>query len=143
MTNKYFAVTVKFGHVGQHKFIIKTVPVAAESGKEAAYKARWMPRVKHHDKHAIINVKEIDLETYLILMIEKSTDPYFQCKSIQEQRTECADIEADVQYIDDGIDYEKRRANRKSKIDFQKRKNKAVIRNCYFMMRNYETALSY
>ena len=36
MTQKYFAVTVKFGHVGQHKCIIKTVPMIAESGKDAA-----------------------------------------------------------------------------------------------------------
>ena len=64
MTKKYFAVTVKFGHVGQHKCIIKTVLIEAESGKDAAYQARWMPRVKHHDKHAIISVKEIDLERW-------------------------------------------------------------------------------
>ena len=142
MTKKYFAVTVKFGHVGQHKFIIKTIPVKAESGREAAYQARWMPRVKHHDKYAIINVKEIDLEAYLILTIEKSADPYFQCKNIQQQRMECDDTEADVQYIDNGIDYEKRKAARKDKVDFQKRKNKAIIRDCFFMMRNYEVAMS-
>ena len=144
MTKKYFAVTVKFGHVGQHKCIIKTVPLTAESGKEAAYLARWMPRVKHHDKHAIIDVKEIDLETYFILMIEKSIDPYFQCKNIQEQRNECEGIEDKVQYMEeDEIDYENREKARKSKVNFKAKKNKYLRKEHIYMMRNYDLAMSY
>ena len=144
MTKKYFAVTVKFGHVGQHKCIIKTVPLTAESGKEAAYQARWMPRVKHHDKHAIIDVKEIDLETYFILMIEKSLDPYFQCKNIQEQRNECEGIEDEVQYMEeDEIDYESREKARKSKVNFKAKKNKSLRKEHIYMMRNYDLAMSY
>lgn len=132
MTQQYFAVTVKFGHVGQHKCIIKTVPIKAESGKEAAFQARWMPRVKHHDKHAIINVKEIDLEAYLILLIEKAFDPYFQCKNIQEQRNECEGIEDEVQYMEeDEIDYEERAQRRRERINFQKKKYKAFGAYCY------------
>ena len=132
MTQKYFAVTVKFGHVGQHKCIIKTVPVKAESGKEAAFQARWMPRVKHHDKHAIINVKEIDLEAYLILMIEKSFDPYFQCKNIQEQRNECDGIEDEIQYMkEDDVDYEERAQRRRERINFQRKKYKTFGTYCY------------
>ena len=132
MTQKYFAVTVKFGHVGQHKCIIKTVPVKADSGKEAAFQARWMPRVKHHDKHAIINVKEIDLEAYLILMIEKSLDPYFQCKNIQEQRNECDGIEDEIQYMkEDDVDYEERAQRRRERINFQRKKYKTFGTYCY------------
>ena len=144
MTKKYFAVTVKFGHVGQHKCIIKTVPVTAESGKEAAFIARWMPRVKHHDKYAIINVKEIDLEAYLVLLIEKSFDPYFQCKSIQEQRNECVGIEDEIQYMEeDEIDYEKRDKVRKNKVNFKKKRNKRIRSEQLYMMRNYDLAMSY
>ena len=144
MTKKYFAVTVKLGHVGQHKCIIKTVPLTAESGKEAAYQARWMPRVKHHDKHAIIDVKEIDLEAYFILMIEKSLDPYFQCKNIQEQRNECEGIEDEVQYMEeDEIDYESREKARKSKVNFKAKKNKSLRKEHIYMMRNYDLAMSY
>ena len=144
MTKKYFAVTVKFGHVGQHKCIIKTVPLTAESGKEAAYQARWMPRVKHHDKHAIIDVKEIDLEAYFILMIEKSLDPYFQCKNIQEQRNECEGIEDEVQYMEENeIDYESHEKARKSKVNFKAKKNKSLRKEHIYMMRNYDLAMSY
>ena len=144
MTKKYFAVTVKFGHVGQHKYIIKTVPIEAESGKDAAYQARWMPRVKHHDKHAIISVIEIDLEVYLLLMIDKSFDPYFQCKNIQEQRNVCEGIEEDVQYMEtDEIDYELREKTRKNKVNFKNKKNKLIKNDYQYMMRNYELSLSY
>ena len=144
MTQKYFAVTVKFGHVGQHKCIIKTVPIKAESGKEAAFQARWMPRVKHHDKHAIINVKEIDLEAYLILLIEKGLDPYFQCKNIQEQRNECEGIEDEAQYMkEDEIDFENREKLRKSKVNFKKKKEKTIKKEQSYMMRNYDIAMAY
>ena len=144
MTKKYFAVTVKFGHVGQHKCIIKTVPLIAESGKEAAYQARWMPRVKHHAKHAIIDVKEIDLEAYFILMLEKSLDPYFHCNNIQEQRNECEGIEDEVQYMEeDEIDYESREKARKSKVNFKAKKNKSLRKEHIYMMRNYDLAMSY
>ena len=144
MTQKYFAVTVKFGHVGQHKCIIKTVPMIAESGKDAAYQARWMPRVKHHDKHAIVDVKEIEIEEYLILCIEKSLDPYFQCKSIQEQRSVCEQIEDEIQYMnEDEIDYEKREKVRKNKVIFKKKKNKSLKNEHIFMMRNYELTMAY
>lgn len=132
MTKKYFAVTVKFGHVGQHKCIIKTVPIEAESGKEAALLARWMPRAKHHDKYAIIDVKEIDLNAYLILLVEKSLDSYFQCGNIQEQRMECEGIEDEVQYMkEDEIDYEERAQRRRERINFQKKKYKAFGAYCY------------
>ena len=143
MTKNYFAVTVKFGHVGKHKFIIKTVAIIAESGKDAAYKARWMARAKHHAKDAILSVKKIDAEAYSALREQVNSDPYFNCKNIQQQRKECAGIEADVVYIDSGVNYEKRKSDRKDKVLFLKKKNKAIIKDCYFMMRNYEVAVSY
>lgn len=144
MTKKYFAVTVKFGHVGKGKCIIKTVPIKADSGKDAAYQARWMPRAKHHNKHAIISVKKIDLEAYLLLMNDKSFDPYFQCKNIQEQRSVCEGIEDDVQYMEpDEIDYELREKTRKNKVNFKNKKNKLIKNDYQYMMRNYELLISY
>ena len=43
-----------------NNYIIKTFAICAENGREAASRARWMPRVKHHAKDAILSVKEID-----------------------------------------------------------------------------------
>ena len=57
---RYYAVDAKCGHVGINNYIIVKFAVAANSGKEAALKTRFFPRVKHHQKDAIINVKEIN-----------------------------------------------------------------------------------
>ena len=143
MENKYYAVTVKLGHVGQHKFIIKTVPIKAESGKVAAYKARWMGRVKHHAKDAIFDVKEINEEQFKLLLAEKKADPYFHCKNIQQQRMECVEIEEETMHIDDDIDYENREKVRKNKVIFKNKKNKNLRNECIYMMRNYELAMVY
>ena len=132
MVKNYYAVTAKFGHVGRNKFIIKTVPVEAESGKEAAYQVRWMPRVKHHDKNAIIDVKEIDLESYIILCIDKALDSYFLCHNIQEQREYCPDICEEMQYIEqDEVNFERRAQKRRERINYQKRKHKSFGGYCH------------
>lgn len=140
MTTKYYAATVKMGHVGQGKFIIKTIAIKAESRKEAAYKARWTPRVKHHNKHAVIDVKEIDLEAYLLLNLETSLDPYFHCENIQDQREMCGDIKDEIQELYSEIDYEKRREKRKERILFQQKKNKCFYRGEKYFERTYSAA---
>ena len=57
---KYFMVTAKCGHVGKNNFYKGTLFLKAENGKEAARIARDCPRVKHDQKDAILDVKEID-----------------------------------------------------------------------------------
>jgi len=143
MTTNYYAATVKMGHVGQGKCIIKTIPVKAESGKEAAYIARWTPRVKHHDKYAVIDVKEIDLEAYLMLSFETGLDPYFQCKNIQQQRVMCEDIEDEVQYMHEDVDYEKRRAKRQERIAFKQKKNRVLYEGEKYYARNCSVSMAY
>lgn len=57
-----YAVTAKCGHTGFGPgfYIPITFIVSAESAKEAAIKARQIPRVKHHHKDAISEVHAID-----------------------------------------------------------------------------------
>lgn len=83
---KYYEVIAKCGHVGEGKCVLITFACAAESGKEAAAKVRAYPRVKHHHKDAIRNVREISFEEYIKLRAENDADPYLHCKNIQEQR---------------------------------------------------------
>ena len=64
MKNKFYAVVTKCGHVGRNNYREVTFPINAKSGKEAAEIARWLPRVKHHKKDAIVRVFEIDYEKY-------------------------------------------------------------------------------
>lgn len=84
--NKYYSVTAKCGHVGKRYFIPIEFAIRAESAKEAARIARDMPRVKHNHKDAIQSVREISREEYIALRQRNDSDPYLNCKSIQEQR---------------------------------------------------------
>ena len=81
----YCKVLVKCGHVGIHNCINVWMPVEAENRKEAAAKARWMPRVKHHHKDAILDVVIISKEEYDELIEINKNDPYLNCHSKQEQ----------------------------------------------------------
>ncbi len=84
---EHYLVKAQFGHVGRNNYIIKTVPVYAEDGKEAAFKVRWMARVKHNRKDAIIEVKKCSLEEYLEQKAIKDKDPYFSVHNKQDQKT--------------------------------------------------------
>ncbi len=82
---KYFMVIAKCGHVGKKNYIPIKFAVAAESGKEAAKKAREYSRVKHDHKDAILDVKEINYEDFLEIREMNNNDPYLKCHSRQEQ----------------------------------------------------------
>lgn len=82
---RYYIVTTKCGHVGKTKYIVIDFPVAAENGKEAAKKARSIPRVKHHQKDAIINVKEVSYDEYIERFKINDNDEYLKCSNRQEQ----------------------------------------------------------
>ena len=62
---KYYIVIAKCGHVGRRHYIPVAFGVCANSGKDAAARARFLPRVKHNFKDAILFVKEVDKGTYL------------------------------------------------------------------------------
>ncbi len=81
----YYKVYVKCGHVGINNCINVWMPVIAETKKEAAAKARWIPRVKHHHKDAILDVVRIDEEEYYELIKKNKCDPFLNCHSKQEQ----------------------------------------------------------
>ena len=87
LEKKYYSVKCKCGHVGAYRFYIPIeFGVIATSKKEAAEKARWIPRCKHHQKDCILDVKEITRSEFLELNEKNRHDPYLQCHSIQEQR---------------------------------------------------------
>ena len=90
---KYFMVTVKFGHVGKSNFYKGNLYIKAESKKEAAEKARYFPRVKHDHKDAILNVEEIDKDSYREGLEKNRAIRYFSCYNVQEQRECFCEIE--------------------------------------------------
>ena len=85
---RYFTVTAKCGHVGRDCYIPITFAVKANSAKEAASVTRFLPRVKHHRKDAILSVEEVDFSAYQDRYYINSFDPYFQCSNRQEQMRE-------------------------------------------------------
>ena len=82
-----YEVKCKCGHVGRKNYIVIAFPVIAESGKEAAKKARYFPRVKHDHKDAIINVRKINDEEYEKLVSINNNDLYLKCTNRQEQNS--------------------------------------------------------
>ncbi len=91
----YFKVTAKCGHVGRRHYIVKDFYIEATSGKEAAFKVRYTPRVKHNRKDAILSVEVITKAEYLIGKAVQAEDPYFQVHSSTEQRR-CGAVDYDV-----------------------------------------------
>ena len=85
---RYYTVTAKCGHVGRDCYIPITFAVKANSAKEAASVTRFLPRVKHHHKDAILSVEEVDFSAYQDRCYINSFDPFLQCSNRQEQRQE-------------------------------------------------------
>ena len=139
---KHFAVTAQFGHVGRGKYLPKTVAILANSGEEAAEKVRWMPRVKHHRKDAIIDVKRITEEEYRELKKTNREDSYFKVGSKQEQEKLCPDIKELVVECRK-IDLKRKKAERDDIVKYKMKRNKLIHNEAIYCMRNYEFALAY
>lgn len=133
---RYYLVKAKFGHVSQNGYIIKTVPTAANSGKEAAYHVRHMPRVKHHDKYAILSVVEITKEEYDAQLAFYREDPYFKATNKQEQNSTCSDVNLNITYYCDEVsDY--RRTSRRNNVAYRMKKFKILNKESSNCIRNY------
>lgn len=137
---KYYLVDAQFGHVGRNKYVVKTVAVIAENGKEAAYKVRWMPRAKHDRKDAILKVQEVDYEKYLNVKKNNLNDLYFQVKSKQEQRRLCDDINKDIILYECKIAPQTRT---KDILNYKRKKQKEIIDDLIYVMKNHELIYSF
>ena len=119
---KYFKVTAKCGHVGgTHKYIPIDFYTATENASTAAKLIRNIPRVKHHQKDAIIKVEEISYDEYLIGQEAFANDPYIRCNSKQEQHLYSSEI--DFRICDEKGRYEPWK-NKYENRDEEKRPNR-------------------
>lgn len=116
----YWKVKAKCGHVGKTKYITKFFYVKAETKKEAAEKVRWFPRVKHHHKDAIKEVKCISQDEFVAGLKEFSKDPYFKAKNKQEQKAKCVGIDYETFYEERHQTYKKNNHLKRSLIDEQR-----------------------
>ena len=119
---KFYEVTAKCGHVGRRQFYMGLFYVRAENGREAATLVRQKPRVKHNHKDAILSISSISYSEYLTGKAAYKTNPYFNCKSKQEQRIYADEISADI-HIETSFGKHEIRddADRKSKLKVMRR----------------------
>lgn len=136
-----YLVKAQFGHVGRNNYIIKTIPVYAENGKEAAYKVRWMGRVKHNRKDAIIEVKKCTFEEYLIQKEINANDPYFSVTNRQEQNALCKNIADEI--ISYKLPSKVNKLERINKVKYKMKKNKIKHNEALYTIRNYEVSITY
>ena len=109
---KYYKVKVKCGHVKRNNYIPKTFYIKADDGKEAATKARKIPRVKHDKKFAILNVEKITKEEYLEGIRVNKEDPFLKATNVQEQRVMCPNIEEEIVREEEETTYKKTQVRR-------------------------------
>ena len=93
---KYYKVITRCGHVRSTNYIPKVFYVKAENGREAASKARLIPRVKHNHKFAILGVKEIKRYEYLEGVKVNANDNFLKVQNVQEQRLLCPNLYEEV-----------------------------------------------
>ena len=126
----YYLVLCKAGHLGRRKYIPIWYAVEAENGREAAKKARNIPRVKHNHKDAILACVKTNYEGYQRQIEENNNDPYLRCKSRHEQNQIMPLIKdrilVDTHYMEGGKKYLKRKAN----LFFQSKRLECAFKYC-------------
>lgn len=127
-SRNYYEVKAKCGHVGRNNYIIKTFAIIAESGKGAAATCKWTPRVKHHDKKAIIEVNMINYEEYKQLKNKNDNDFYLKCKNIQQQRYYC-DLFSDILKELNSSEVLSEKDNRLKRLKYIMKKNRSLIKS--------------
>jgi len=128
---RLFEVIVKAGHgdqgrKGQGYFIPITLAIAAVDGKAAAEKARWTPRIKHHDRFAVLSVNEINQVRFDEIKKANDSDLFLKVTSKQEQRLLIGDLSDRVvweseQYTKKETHAEKTKFHKKSEIKNKKK----------------------
>lgn len=111
---RYFKITAKCGHVGKNNYYKGTLFFKAESAKQAAKDARNCPRVKHDRKDAILEVVEIDFETFEMGRKRNNSIHYYTCDNVQDQRKYLSEIEDDIYLEDSVFEEEKKQSKRHS-----------------------------
>lgn len=99
-----------------NNYIVKTFAIYSENGKEAAKKVRWLPRVKHHVKDAIVSVEKISAHEYETIIEINRCDNYFKCETIQEQNMMC-DLNSEIYRNEGKMIYKINKRIKKNKLE--------------------------
>ena len=99
----------------------------ANNGREAAKQVRYTPRVKHHQKDAIQEVKEISLEEFVLGKRAISDDMYFKVHNSTEQRSLNAVNKLDVFLETKTWKYKRSRLGQYMKNRLLEKENKKML----------------
>lgn len=88
-----YEVRCKGGHVGKDFYYPMFLYIEAESGKEAAWIARYTPRVKHDHKDCVLGVQKISHEELLDGRRRNHEDGYYRSHSKQDFLSRCPDYQ--------------------------------------------------
>lgn len=121
---KSYIVIAKCGHVGRSFYVEKEFPIRASSLSEAANLVRYMPRVKHHRKDAILSVREVDEEEYREALGKQNADPFFRCKNKQDQNLLCPELCLETKRDDTDANDESHWLHRQCKRLFRAKKER-------------------
>ena len=113
----YYKVLARCGHVKKGHYIEKWFYVEEESKKEAAQIIRNIPRVKHHKKKAIEDVRTISFEEYLLGLKAMGADPYFKVHNSTDQRRMNAVKDEDVKLEEESVTYKKSRMGQRIRFE--------------------------
>lgn len=105
----YYKVFTKFGHVRRNKYILKWIYLKADNASEAAKKAKFTSRVKHHHKDAIKEVVKIDLKEYQNGLKIMSEDMYFRVHNQKDQKLYNCVKQEEIYPENEKIKYKKER----------------------------------
>lgn len=111
----YYKVLARCGHVKKGRYIEKWFYVEEE--KEAAQIIRNTPRVKHHKKKAIEDVRTISFEEYLLGLKAMGADPYFKVHNSTNQRRMNAVKDEDVKLEEESVTYKKSRMGQRIRFE--------------------------
>ena len=126
MENKFFKVTCKCGHVGRAHFVRVSFPIIAQNARDAAGIARYIARVKHDHKDAILDCVEINKEEYAEIFEANRNDPYLRCSNHQEQET-IEDFSARIEDEPSFLKNRKRKENKGNRnVSYKIKKQKEV-----------------
>ena len=113
----YYKVLARCDHVKKGHYIEKWFYVEEESKKEAAQIIRNSPRVKHHKKKAIEDVRTISFEKYLLGLKAMGADPYFKAHNSTNQRRVNAVKDEDVKLEEESVTYKKSRMGQRIRFE--------------------------
>jgi len=133
---KFFKAFVKFGHVGNNKYLLREIGTCARNKEEAYELMKNMPRCKTHLDDAVVKIKETDKSEYNKLQQQYRHDPFFKCRNQNEIKEFCPDIDKEIRTLKSKKGFSKKDCKAKIRV-FHEKFDKLLVKQANKMIRYY------